>query len=442
MISKTFILLLCFALCVREADAQQFNKAKLDSFLNTLTEYNEAMGSVAISRNGKLLYEKAAGYSYIHDDEKTAATPRTKYRIASITKLYTATMIFQLIDENKLTPGTTLDTYFPEVPNAKIITIGELLNHRSGLHNYITSLSWRLGPKSENELLAMIAMSKPDFTPDSTTDYSNTNYWLLGFIIERICKMTYAEALQARIVAKLGLKETYYGGKTDIKNNESFSYTFDGEKWDRMPETDMSLLCGAGAILATPTDETKFIEGLFGGKLVSPKSLLEMTSVDERHGIGMASIPFLYHNGFGHTGHVDGFYSVLCYFPEDSLAVALCDNGHVYDLNNILIGILAIYFDSRYTIPDFKAMLDYNTAHLDEYAGTYSSKDVKLKITITKNKTILRGQATGQRSFPLTPIGKNKFRYDPSDIEMDFNTTTHVMVNKQAGMTFIFTRDN
>ncbi|MEO7925118.1 MAG: serine hydrolase domain-containing protein [Saprospiraceae bacterium] len=119
-----------------EPDRQNVNSAKLDSFFNILGEKNKAMGSIAISKNGHLIYTKAIGYSRISDLVKTAATKQTKYRIGSITKMFTAVMIFQLKEEKKLELKNTLAMYFPDIPNAKKVTIGNLLNHRSGIHNF------------------------------------------------------------------------------------------------------------------------------------------------------------------------------------------------------------------------------------------------------------------------------------------------------------------
>ncbi|MGB4847194.1 MAG: serine hydrolase domain-containing protein, partial [Saprospiraceae bacterium] len=98
------------------AYAQTINKAKLDSLFSILAENNKGMGSIAISKNGKVLYSNAIGYSSISEKEKKPATAKTKYRIGSISKMFTATMIFQLVEEKKIKLTETLDTYFPVIP--------------------------------------------------------------------------------------------------------------------------------------------------------------------------------------------------------------------------------------------------------------------------------------------------------------------------------------
>ena len=105
--------LYCGTIC-----SQNFNKSKLDSLFNILAKKNKAMGSLTIMKNGIVLYTRAIGYSSISDDEKKPSTDITKYRIGSITKMFTAAMIFQMIDEGRIKLNTTLDTFFPGLPNA------------------------------------------------------------------------------------------------------------------------------------------------------------------------------------------------------------------------------------------------------------------------------------------------------------------------------------
>ena len=116
--------------------AQNFDKPKLDRLFDMLAQKEKAMGSLTLSKNGKVIYSRAIGYSSITDTGKKPSTTLTEYRIGSISKMFTATMIFQLVEEGKLKLTTTLDAYFPKLPNANKITIGNLLNHRSGLHNF------------------------------------------------------------------------------------------------------------------------------------------------------------------------------------------------------------------------------------------------------------------------------------------------------------------
>ena len=189
MKSIFFTTILLTGLSLGTVYSQNINKPKLDSLLDILAEKNKAMGSLTISKNGTVLYKRAIGYSFISDNEKKTATDITKYRIGSISKMFTAIIIFQLIEEEKIKLTSTLDTYFPNLPNAKKITISNLLNHRSGLHNFTDDpdyMTWMTQPKTHDEMLAIISKNKVDFPPNEKASYSNSNYVVLGYIIEKI----------------------------------------------------------------------------------------------------------------------------------------------------------------------------------------------------------------------------------------------------------------
>lgn len=442
MKSKIFTTILLIGLSIGKVFPQSINKPKLDSLFNILAEKNKAMGSLTISKNGTVLYNKAIGYSFISDNEKKTSTNITKYRIGSISKMFTATMIFQLIEEGKIKLTTTLDTYFPNIPNANKITISNLLNHRSGIHNLTDNpdyTTWMTQPKTHDEILSIISKSKVDFQPNEKASYSNSNYIILGYIIEKISKQPYSKNLNERITSKIGLSNTYCGGSTNINANESFSYQF-ATYWKQLPETDMSIPGGAGSIVSTPTDLTKFIEALFSLRLISYNSLIQMKTMTDSYGMGMFQIPFYTKRAYGHNGGIDGFASNLAYFPEDSIAVAYCTNGQVYPLNDILIGILSVCFNKDYSIPTFNAIF-LKSADLNKYLGVYSSTQIPLKITITKDSIVLIAQATGQSSFPLEATEKDKFKFDQAGIKMEFNTEKNEMTLKQGGGNFLFTKE-
>jgi D-alanyl-D-alanine carboxypeptidase len=439
---RLFKTILLAILSLTTVFSQNINKPKLDSLFNLLAEKDKAMGSVTVLKNGTVLYSKAIGYSSISQTDKKAATISTKYRIGSITKMFTASMIFQLIEEGKIKLTTTLDTYFPEIPNSTKITISNLLNHRSGIHNFTDDpdyMNYMTQAKTEDEMVKIISKNKADFEPNAKASYSNSNFVLLGYIIEKITKQPYSKNLEKRICSKIGLKDTYIGKKTDLLNNESYSYKFESE-WKQQPETDMSIPGGAGAILSTPTDLTRFVEALFSMKLVSQSSLNQMKTLTDGIGMGMFQFPFYDKKAYGHNGGIDGFASNVAYFPEESLAVSYCTNGMLYPLNDILIGILSICFDKQYSFPTFKTIA-LKTEDLDKYLGVYSSTQVPIKITITKDNTALIGQGEGQPPFPLEPTEMDKFKFDPAGVKMEFNPAKNEMTLKQGGGSFLFIKE-
>src|SRR5215213_8404173 len=122
------LLLLSFA---SASLAQTLDKTKLDQFFDRLAEKNKAMGSLVVARDSNILYTRAIGYSQISAEEKKPLTAANRFRIGSITKMFTAAMIFQLAEEGKLKLTDTLDKFFPQIPNAGKITVTHILEHRS-----------------------------------------------------------------------------------------------------------------------------------------------------------------------------------------------------------------------------------------------------------------------------------------------------------------------
>src|SRR5688572_24342285 len=148
--------------------AQTLDKAKLDQLFDRLLEKNKGMGNLTLAKDGNVLYSRSFGYSQVNGTEKKPLTAETKYRIASITKTYTAVMIFQLVEEGKLKLTDTLDKFFPQIPNANRITIAQILNHRSGIPALESNSggSWGMQRRTRDEVVARIARNQPEFEPD------------------------------------------------------------------------------------------------------------------------------------------------------------------------------------------------------------------------------------------------------------------------------------
>jgi len=434
--STAFLLLLLSPLC---GFAQSINKAKLDSLFNALSANNKAMLSFAVSKNGQIIYKKAIGYSW-YGASNVQANTATKYRIGSITKLFTAAMVYQLIEENKLQLTTPLAKFYPQLPNAGKITIANLLNHSSGLHNFTdnTYTTWLHQKQTPAQLIAKFNV-KPEFAPGSKHSYSNSNFLLLGYIVERLDKRTYAASLKERILSKVSLPDTYCGGKINVARNEAYSYKWKGS-WLPDTETDMSIPGGAGVLVSTPTDLVTFMNALFTGKLVSEKSLAQMKTIHDGYGMNFFPYNFYGDLGYGHNGGIDGFQSQAVYYPTDGIAVAYLANGVNYSLNTMMIGVLSILRNKTYAIPDFKTVT-IKSEDLDKYLGVYASAQLPLKITITKKGAVLVAQATGQSSFEMEAAGPNQFKFDAAGITLNFDPAKSQMTLLQGGATYTFTKE-
>ena len=164
-----------------------------------------------------------------------------------------------------------------------------------------------------------------------------------------------------------------------------------------------------------------------------------MKTIQEKYGMGIFQVPFYDKIGFGHTGGIDGFGSVLSYFPENKLSIALTSNGMIYENNNIMIAALSSYFNRKFEIPTFNS-IDLKTEDLDKYLGEYSSPKFPLSITVTKENTKLYAQASGQSAFPLDAVEKDKFEFTMAGIRLEFNPTQNQMTIIQGGRKNILTK--
>lgn len=422
------------------AFSQISDNAKLDEYFNVLEKNNKFMGSVAVSKNGTLLYQRSVGFSDVEGNKK--ANEESTYRIGSISKTFTAVLVMKAVEQQLISLDQTIESYFPTIKNANSITIRHLLSHRSGIHNFTDDkayLTWNTQPQTEKALMERLSALGSDFQPNSKFSYSNSNYVLLTFLLEKVMKDTYPSLLQKNILRPIGLKNTYVGGKVDVTKNESKSYTYrDG--WKAESETDMSIPLGAGAIVSNPTDINRFSEALFNGKIIHPESLAIMTNMKDNYGLGLFIIPFFDKKGYGHTGGIDGFNSVFSYFPEDKIAYALTSNGTNFVNNKISITLLSAAFGKPFDIPVF-TNFEVSTQELDLYVGTYSTPNFPLKITITRDGKSLMAQATGQSAFLLNPIAQHKFDFEQAGLYMEFDPEKKTLQMKQAGRTFTLTKE-
>ena len=443
-IKNLFATLLTLALFTA-GHAQTLDKAKLDQFFDRLAEKNKAMGSLTIAKDGNVLYTRAIGYSRINGSEKKPLTAANRFRIGSITKMFTAVMILQFVEKGKLKRTDTLDRFFPQIPNAQKITIAQILAHRSGIHDIFGDRNLRpsskTNPITKDELLTLIAKGTPDFEPDAKHSYSNSGYTLLGLIVEKLTGKPYGEALKERITSKIGLNDTYIAtGNIDVNKNESLTYRNYPGGWKQDPETHPSILFGAGSIVSTPNDLTKFIQGLFDLKLISQESLASMKTIRDGEGLGMETFQFAGKTFYGHTGGADNYGAWLAYLPEEKLALAYTSNAKVYPVVNIVSGVFDIYYNKPFQIPVFESV-EVSPEVLDKYVGVYSTPGVSVKFTITRDGATLFIQPTGQSAAPLEAMAQDKFKIEPPGIVFEFDAAKNQMIQKRSGRERVFTKE-
>lgn len=435
------ILFFLLLFCTVKVSAQGIDKVKLNQYFQALEDNNKFMGSISVFRDGSEVYAKSVGFADV--DKNIAANERSEYRVGSISKTFTAVMVFQTIEAGNLSLSEPIDGYFPSINNGSKITIAHLLSHRSGIHNFTADeeyLSWLTQNKTKEQMVEIIAKGGSDFEPDSKSQYSNSNYVLLSYILESVYKKSYSEILAKQITTPLSLSNTYLGRNTIVpENNECNSYKY-FDKWRIESVTNPSITLGAGGIVSTPEDLNKFADALFGGKLVSANSLSAMQTLKDNYGMGLIPVPFYTKQGFGHSGGIDGFHSMFMYFPEDKLSYSITSNALNYNLNDIHIAVLSGIYGMPFDIPSFE-VITLNSDDLDKYTGVYSSSQLPLKLTIRKKDNSLEGQGTGQSAFPLEATSEHIFKFSQGGIVMEFNPEDNTMILKQGGSVFYFKKE-
>lgn len=422
---------------------QEFDKIKLDNYFDMLEVHNKFMGSVAISKGEQLIYTKSVGFSDVEAQVKN--TESTKYRIGSISKTFTAVLILKAVEQKKLKLNETLHKFFPTIKNAEQITIEQLLLHRSGIFSLTSDkdyFHWYLNPKNEKEVIALISSYEPVFKPDSKSEYSNSNYILLSYIVEKIFKKPFSQVVSQYISQPIGLKNTYLGGEINPKNSECKSYFFDNG-WKTEKETNLSFVLGAGGMVSTATDLVKFSEALFGGKLLKKETLQQMQILKDNFAMGLFQFPFYEQKAYGHTGGIDGFASILLHFDANNISYVRVGNAANINLNDIDVAVLSAVFSKPYTIPDFQQGKPekVTSASEEKYVGVYASANLPLKITIFKNEERLMAQASGQSAFELEIIETDKFKFEPAGIVIEFIPNENKLILKQGGGVFRFTKE-
>ncbi|MBT1689299.1 beta-lactamase family protein [Dawidia soli] len=407
--------------------AQIDRKAKLDRLCAWLGDQSQGMGSIAVAKSGTVIYANAFGFRSRTDDRPLPANIDTKYHIWSITKTYTATITLQLADEGKISLDAPLSRFFPKIANAATITIRQMLSHQSGIHDFtqITDSTARPRNDSRQEMISVIAAQRPEFAPGERFDYSNSNYLLLGYILEDIEQASFAEILSKRIFHPLGLKNTVYKkAVADTIQNSARAYQFANDQWQYMEEgpfgTDIP--GPAGSIVSTPTDMTTFITALFSGRLIPPARLAEMITTDGFYGLGIMKMPHYDLPGWGHGGGYIASHATLAYYPQDSLAVAYCSNGTRYPLQSIISHVANIFIDPSYVLPFERKFITLTPPQQQEYVGKYESTKFSVDITLEDGTLIIHA---GQNpKSPIRPTRKDHFHIEGTDMEIDFERDT------------------
>lgn len=421
--------------------SQNTVKDKMFNYLDSLFVHHKVMGSFALAENNNPTFIKVVGFADVEKNQK--ANVNTQYRIGSISKTFTAVLVMKAVEEKKISLDKKLSDFYPEIPNADKITIGNLLQHRTGIHNLTDEaefLQYYTQPHTGNDLVNIIKKYKSDFAPGSKYEYSNSNFILLGLILEKIYKKPYAELIKNKIAKPLKLTLTGVGGKIDTSKNQAKSYQYSGGSYIAAPETDMSVPIGAGNIVSTPRELLTFILGLEQGKLITKENVDKMKHFIDDYGYGLVKFQFEKYTGFGHNGAIDGFRSELIYFPELKTAVSFTVNQQDVDSDEIFSRMMAVATGKDFEIPNFQT-ISIPEDDLQKFIGNYASPGVPLKINIFIQDKKLMAQATGQSAFPLDATSATSFKFDMAGIVINFHPEKKQFDIIQSGMKTTFTKE-
>lgn len=252
---------------------------QVDDFVLAEMKRHQIPGlSLAVLKNGKLL--KSKGYGFANVELSAPATPETVYQLASITKCFTATAIMQLVEDGKLKLDDPISARLPDLPPAwSKITIRHPLTHTSGIKSYT-----QLAEIAENtqktfkpeELVALVRERPLEFPPGERYDYSNTGYFLLGLLIEKISGMAYGTFLDRRIFQPAGMTQTRVNHFADLIPRRAAGYVLREDGIGNALFVDPSQPFSAGALVTSAVDLAKWDAALYGERIVRQSTLRQM----------------------------------------------------------------------------------------------------------------------------------------------------------------------
>lgn len=330
ILSCALPLLSCAGAGERERRAEL--AARVDALVARYQRDTYAPGvSVAVIRAGRdtLVYR---GYGLANLEHDVAATPRTVYRIGSITKQFTAAAVLRLAEQGRLSLDDSVGRHLPGVPAAwRGARIRQVLNHTSGIPaSFVgTVQEWdRMTP----ELLVPLLANEPlDFAPGTEFRYSNLGYIVLGLLIEKVTGKTYAHHVESTLLRPLGLRDTRYCDVEPVIERRASGYDAHDTVLVNAAYNPMRLPFSAGALCSTVGDLAAWNRALATGRVVSPASWARMTTPEgaaraSGYGYGLFVRPVEGHASLGHGGAVEGFRGINAYLPGDSLSVTILTN--------------------------------------------------------------------------------------------------------------------
>jgi CubicO group peptidase (beta-lactamase class C family) len=337
----------------------QSDDARIDSLIGRLSPAEPGV-SIAVVRGGRVLARVSRGAADVEGRQR--ATPDSNYRLASLTKQFTATAILLLAADQKLKLDQTIDEFFPQMPAyARTITIRHLLRHTSGLWDYEDLIPARQSTQFKDAAAVRFSSTHSTlyFAPGSKFRYSNTGYAALAEIVATVSGMTFAEFLRERVFKPAGMATSvaHEEGISTIPNR-AFGYSLRGSTFVRTDQDLTSAVLGDGGIYSSVNDLIRWNDALDKALLLPRSALSEATQASVlpdgtplQYGFGWFLEPYKQYQRHWHAGETIGFRSAEQRFPEQHLTVLILANRNTIDVRKLSLQIADLYLDRTSASP-------------------------------------------------------------------------------------------
>ena len=367
------IIILLVSLAIVQAGLAQDKKNKLFKLMKAYHDYNMFDGAVLVAENGKIIYEDAFGLA--NREWNIPNRSDTKFMIGSVSKPLTATLMLIQVQKGLINLDSTVEEYLPEFKNkpAAKVTIRQLLNHTSGIQNYdiIKDFFPRISRQyfSREDYLKVFMDSSLAFEPGTHYAYSSWGYFILGYIMERVTKKTYAQLMADDIFKKAGMNNSGSYYHTQIIPNRATGYDYSFGGYTSSDFRDQSNTMGAGDIYSTVEDLFKFHMALANNTLLNKELTAEMFTpgmAPAQYGYGWFNKQFKYANTDSvasnfHLGMTDGFISFIRRIPSTKNLVVILCNSSPTDFFGITNNLYKVLYNEPVTLkqPVHKKMETY-----------------------------------------------------------------------------------
>jgi len=400
----------------------EYIRDKINEYLELYTKLWAFSGSIIAIKDGEILFKKAYGYANI--EHKVKNTTETKHKIWSITKQFTAVAILILEERGLLRVEDSLRKYFPDYaelnPN---ITIHHLLNHTSGIFNYSnlpdSHKTFQRMCHKKYDLIKMFLNYPLDFEPGTQWKYSNTGYFILGMLIEKLSGKNYSEFLTENIFIPLGMFNTGVDDGKKIIKNKASGYYLNGNDLIHCDYINMDLMLSSGGIYSTVEDLFIWDKALNSDKLLSRESIEKMnTPYKNNYGYGVS----INKNGdrrvVQHNGSCEGFLAEIHRYVDDDFTVVVLSNYGFTAVNKLCTVIAAIAFEENYEMPAKPKVFPISGELLESYLGVYEDEGEKLELKKDKEDMFLI--LDDEYVLPVYLSGENVLHHTWIDEEYSF----------------------